>query len=310
MDTLIFAAPLQGLTEAPFRHFHAEVFGGIDTYFSPFMRVERGLPRRRDLHDITSPLNGNHKLVPQVICRDTAELAILRDAVVNAGYRRIDINMGCPFALQIRRGRGSALLDNPSELSRIADMIREDSLVEYSVKMRLGTAAPDGWKEAVRILNDIPLAYITVHARTATQQYDGEIYHDELSRLLDATPHKVVYNGDLHSAEDICNVLASHPGLYGVMVGRGLLGRPTLADEFHTGRIYDDRELRAEIMHMHELIFAHYSSVLCGSSQILAKIKPFWDYASPELFGTRQLKSIRKAGSIVNYLNAIKHSFA
>ena len=38
----LYAAPLQGFTEAPWRNFHEEVFGGIDAYYTPFVRIERG----------------------------------------------------------------------------------------------------------------------------------------------------------------------------------------------------------------------------------------------------------------------------
>ena len=49
---LLFAAPMQGYTEAPYRHFHARIFGGIDCYVSPFLRIDHGEVRRRDLRDI------------------------------------------------------------------------------------------------------------------------------------------------------------------------------------------------------------------------------------------------------------------
>lgn len=43
----LYAAPLQGFTEAPWRNFHEEVFGGIDAYYTPFVRIERGGFRNR-----------------------------------------------------------------------------------------------------------------------------------------------------------------------------------------------------------------------------------------------------------------------
>ena len=38
----LYAAPLQGFTEAPWRNLHQEVFGGIDAYYTPFVRMEKG----------------------------------------------------------------------------------------------------------------------------------------------------------------------------------------------------------------------------------------------------------------------------
>lgn len=36
----IHFAPLQGYTEAAYRNAHAAVFGGIDVYHTPFVRVD------------------------------------------------------------------------------------------------------------------------------------------------------------------------------------------------------------------------------------------------------------------------------
>ena len=38
----LYASPLQGFTEAPWRNIHHELFGGIDAYYTPFVRVEKG----------------------------------------------------------------------------------------------------------------------------------------------------------------------------------------------------------------------------------------------------------------------------
>lgn len=43
----LYAAPLQGFTEAPWRNLHQEVFGGIDAYYTPFVRMEKGEFRNR-----------------------------------------------------------------------------------------------------------------------------------------------------------------------------------------------------------------------------------------------------------------------
>lgn len=96
------AAPLQGFTEAPFRHFHADIYGnsgirGLVTYFSPFLRLEKGDVRARDMRDISSPLNGNHHLIPQIIFKNADEFSQLAGKVRDEGWREIDLNMVLPF---------------------------------------------------------------------------------------------------------------------------------------------------------------------------------------------------------------------
>ena len=43
----VLAAPLQGVTDNVWRMAQHEVFGGVDAYYAPFMRVEHGEVRRK-----------------------------------------------------------------------------------------------------------------------------------------------------------------------------------------------------------------------------------------------------------------------
>ena len=37
---VIHFAPLQGYTDSVYREAHTRVFGGVDTYYTPFVRIE------------------------------------------------------------------------------------------------------------------------------------------------------------------------------------------------------------------------------------------------------------------------------
>lgn len=63
----IHFAPLQGYTEAFYRNAHAAVFGGIDTYYTPFVRIEKESFRNKDIREIDSANNHVPHLVPQLI---------------------------------------------------------------------------------------------------------------------------------------------------------------------------------------------------------------------------------------------------
>ena len=48
----IHFAPVQGLTDWTFRNIHAKFFGGVDAYYTPFIRVEKEDSfRSRDMKD-------------------------------------------------------------------------------------------------------------------------------------------------------------------------------------------------------------------------------------------------------------------
>ena len=44
----VLFAPLQGYTTGIYRKAHAEIFGGVDAYYAPFLRIENGRPRERN----------------------------------------------------------------------------------------------------------------------------------------------------------------------------------------------------------------------------------------------------------------------
>ena len=48
---VIHFAPLQGYTDSVYREAHTRVFGGVDTYYTPFVRIEKGGFRNKDLKD-------------------------------------------------------------------------------------------------------------------------------------------------------------------------------------------------------------------------------------------------------------------
>ena len=63
----IHFAPLQGYTEAFYRNAHAACFGGIDSYYTPFVRLEKGGFRNKDVREIAPESNQVPHLVPQLI---------------------------------------------------------------------------------------------------------------------------------------------------------------------------------------------------------------------------------------------------
>lgn len=299
----IYIAPLQGHTDAAYRHFHADVYGGDYTYYTPFMRVEKGEIREKDLREFTSELNANHHVIPQVIFKSAEELDILLKALTDTGASEIDLNMGCPFPLQTARGRGAATVANRELLSSLGEVLAKYPDVKFTAKMRLGYENPDEWKVNADIINELPLAHIVIHPRVARDQYKGEIRMGALKEFVESIKHPIIYNGEIHTPDDWERIKNEVPGLQGVMIGRGLLGRPSLANELN-GESYTDKERLTKMLTLHRRLLDHYESVLCGDHQVLSKIGGFWEYAEPEI-GRKAWKAISKAKTMPKYRSAM-----
>ena len=63
--TYIAFAPLQGYTDAVYRRAHWECVGGVDEYYTPFVRIEKGEVRKKDLRDTDPAANEAVPTVPQ-----------------------------------------------------------------------------------------------------------------------------------------------------------------------------------------------------------------------------------------------------
>ena len=299
----IYAAPMQGLTDASFRHWHYDLCGGCDCYYTPFVRIESGDVRQRDMRDILSPLNEGVPTAVQIIASDASEAEMLVDAVAGAGYSRIDINMGCPHPPQTGRGRGAGLMARRDSIEGIADYINGRPDIRFSVKMRLGLTDNSLWQEIMPVINRMRLESVTIHARNARQLYRGETDLDSAVRLASSTEHPVIYNGDVTTLSDIDRI--AEIGVFaGVMIGRGLIGRPTLASEWLRGSELSPNEQFEAFRMLHDKLLDHYSRTLSGEHQILSKIKPYWEYAEA-LIDRRVFKAIKKANSIESYMRAI-----
>lgn len=302
MEPKLFAAPMQGLTEAVWRRFHRATPWRADEYCAPFLRIEHGEPRRKELRDLAAdPL-----ALPQVIFRNAEEFSLLVEALESAGYRAVDLNLGCPFPPQVKKGRGAGALLRPAMLAGVADVMASHPSLAFSIKMRPGVENADDWRAVLPAINRMKLTHVTIHPRLIADPYDGPLLLDVFARMAAEINHPVVFNGDIASPADIDSVLRLVPNLFGLMVGRGLFARPTLFGEWRSGVELTGTERGRALRRLNAEIYNQLSQMLCGETQILQKIKPYWLYASEDIIGRKTLKAIKKATTLKAYETAVK----
>ena len=208
-------APLRGVTIRCFRRtFAAEIASaGFAEAITPFITATPGFDPLRDRE-----LRGGEsiRLTPQFISKDAAALCECLKRIKDAGYETADLNAGCPFPMVRNKGRGSGLLKTPAVLEALLAVGCEVmGPGRFSLKTRLGVDRPNELLKLMPVVNAFPLRFITVHARTARQMYDGECDLAAFRDIVAASKVPVVYNGDapLSGAE-------VEPGITDVMVGR------------------------------------------------------------------------------------------
>lgn len=300
----IYFAPLQGYTDDVYRRVHYKLVGGVEYYYTPFVRFEAGGIRSKDVRDIAPENNAGTPVVPQLIFAGRKDFEYLVSRVEELGYKEIDLNMGCPFPLQAKHGKGCGILARPDVVADVLEGVKAHSNISFSVKMRLGWDDISEATNIIKLLNSTNLQHVTLHPRTGAQQYKGSVDVDAFAQLHKECVHPMIYNGDLCTLDDIYRIEEKFPGLKGIMLGRGLLARPSLATEYSEGAAWDNSRSIALMLKLHRALMVEYSRILKGDTQMLSKMRTFWEYAEP-LLGRKPYKKIMKSGNLKNYLAAV-----
>ncbi len=151
--------------------------------------------------------------------------------LVEAGAPIIDINMGCPVAKIVKRGKGAALMRDLEGTSALLSAIRRAIPdTPLTIKIRGGWSDTDqNAVEVARMAQDVGVDAITVHPRTRAQQYAGRAPWDVIGDVVRAVDIPVTGNGDVTSLASARRMMAE-TGCVSVMIGRGALGRPWVFD--------------------------------------------------------------------------------
>ena len=297
----VLAAPLQGVTDNVWRMAHKSIFGGVDAYYAPFMRVEHGEVRRKDLRDVDPERNEGLTLIPQILACQPDHVLMMAQALKQMGYQRIDINLGCPFPPIALHRKGSGMLAYPELAEAMLRALATVEGVTYSVKMRIGWDQADQWRDILPLLDLIKPCHIAVHPRTGKQQYKGELDMEQFEALMQISTWPVVYNGSLRSVQDIEDITRRYPTLAAVMVGSGLAANPGMFAPDATAEDY---------RRFHDLLVEGYTNQLNGGeAQLVRRLQDIWQTFLPGT-GRKLFKAIRKSRTVDAYQAAADAALA
>jgi len=222
---------MEAVTDVVFRHVIAEA-GKPDVFFTEFTNTNswcspRGKHSTRgrltftpDEQPIVAHIWGN---VPEYYAEMSRGMAEL-------GFSGIDINMGCPAPNVAPKGSGSGLINTPENAAAIIAAAKVGGL-PVSVKTRLGYTRVDEWEGWLTHLLQQDIANLTIHLRTRKEMSKVPAHYeliDDIVALRDriAPETLLTINGDIRDREHGLELIAEHPGVNGVMIGRGVFHNP------------------------------------------------------------------------------------
>ncbi len=160
---------------------------------------------------------------------------VMRSAAATAaehGADIIDLNMGCPVPKVMKNGAGAALISDPAVAVEIARAAAQGSGLPVTVKLRSGqrNGEVDGYKLALRLVDEAGVAAIAFHPRSAQVQHKGSPDLSLAAKLVAELPVPVILSGGLRDL-DATLAAREQTGAAAVMLARGALGNPWLFEQ-------------------------------------------------------------------------------
>lgn len=222
----VFIAPMAGVTDRAYREIAVSFGAGLT--FTEMVSAKGLYYKDKKTKTLLEVGDAEKPCSAQIFGHEPDIIAHTAGLAVTFGASFLDINAGCPTPKITRNCEGAALMKNPELFGEIVKSAVKNAGVPVSVKIR------KGWNEesvnAVEIAKTAEKngAYmITVHGRTATQQYSGRSDLCIIKKVVESVGISVVGNGDINSAHDAKRML-EQTGCAAVMLGRGTLGNPWL----------------------------------------------------------------------------------
>jgi nifR3 family TIM-barrel protein len=216
-----FLAPMSSFSTAPFRRLCREEGAGLTT--SEMVSSEAVIRNNAKTKYLTVRAKGEKPYAIQVFGSEPKRIALAAEELEKK-CEIIDVNMGCPVYHLTKHGAGASLLKDPAKIAMIFDALSV-LRVPYTAKMRLGFSEKSKALEIARIVERGGASLLTVHGRTAKQDYSVPPDLASIGKIKRALSIPVIGNGGISKPEEAESMMRK-TGCDGVMVGRAAIGNP------------------------------------------------------------------------------------
>jgi tRNA-dihydrouridine synthase B len=224
---------MAGVTSAPFRLLARRYGAGMSfsELISSAALVLGGEKSQEKSQQLAYFLEEERPVAVQIFGADAALMREAAGLIAALRPDAIDINMGCSVHKISKCGAGCLMMKSPEKSQEVLAATVEGAAplgIPVTLKMRAGwdensINAP----EMARRAQDVGIAAVTVHPRTAKQAFTGKSDWSVIRRVKEAVTIPVIGCGDIENGADAKRMFAE-TGCDAVMIGRACLGNPFL----------------------------------------------------------------------------------
>lgn len=309
-----YFAPLEGITGFTYRNAFADLFGGLDKFYAPFVSPSvNDRLNGKEIRDLL-PENNSSKvnLIPQILTNRSDYFIKAAEQIMELGYtNEININIGCPSGTVVAKNKGAGFLREPDAMDKFFEeiFIWRDNVSEnkpdISVKTRIGVNDADEFENIMKVYNRYPISELIVHPRTRAQMYKDVPDMKAFDYAVEVSRNPLCYNGDINTVADYKKISENY-NIDAVMIGRGLIANPQLVNE-----VKGDERLNKEMMRKyHDRLYEDFEKIMKADKHLLFKMKEFWNYVSWNFIDEHKCaKLIRKSQNLYKYHLAVEEIF-
>lgn len=256
----LFFAPMEGITDEAFRKTILKLYPEWDYLATDFLRVPsagkyplKHLVRHfgKELFEIPWVQD---KTMFQILTSQRAFTIEMVKQVEDLQIPWLDMNIGCPSNTVCKNRGGSYLLTDLHSLRELVRNIRTNFTGRFTAKIRIGYHDTNGFEDSIRMLNDEGVEMITVHGRTRDDMYKVPARWSFIERAVTLSQVPIIGNGDIWSTTDIDRML-KETGCHGVMVARGALKAPWIAQDYK--RAYFKPDIQESIKNIKTFLYEY-----------------------------------------------------
>ena len=228
LDNNVVLAPMAGVCNSAFRKIIKEM--GCGLLYAEMVSDKGMIYNSKKTRDMLYFEECERPIAQQIFGSDKesfVEAAKMVEEIMHPDI--IDINMGCPVPkVAVKSQAGAALLKNPDKIKEIVSAVVEAVNVPVTVKIRSGWDSNSiNAVEVAKIVEEAGASAITVHGRTRSQGYSGNVDLDIIKLVKENVSIPVIGNGDITDIQSAKKML-DYTGCDAIMIGRGVLGNPWL----------------------------------------------------------------------------------
>lgn len=237
----VILAPMEGVVDDLMRDILSSI-NPYDLLVTEFVRVvDQLLPEKVFLKLCPELLNGGFTpsgtpVRVQLLGQEPNCMAENAMRAIELGSHGVDANFGCPAKMVNRSNGGAVLLQYPNTIHDIVRAMRQAVPAEHPVtaKIRLGFEDKSLFMENALAVYEAGATELAIHARSKVDGYKPPAYWEYITEVRERLPIPVIANGEIWNSDDAERCMQV-TGCDSIMIGRGAISLPNLADTIKTG---------------------------------------------------------------------------